>query len=553
MKKIYSKGLFALVAGAILASCADYNEIDNFVPKSGAAASTPYSEYATVKSYIDKSKYPNLTIGTALSASDFKSQELAHAAAVTNFDYVSLGTGLMSGKFMKSNGVKDFTDLQEILAHTKAIGFDIYGSPIAANTGQAFGWLEYLTSPIQIYVEYQYGDKIDYSTMDKYTGSSPDGVIDAANKALKVAKRKKVNIIEGIKLQKLSKYTFQFTAMTNAGSGKASFVISFNGVKVDGPGTNGVWTLGTGDWRTIILENLKTPEGAEEGYLTIENTVAGDIWVSDIEYGFYPDDHRDQTEEEVRDTINYALNTWCDALMQYNAGRMTSFDLIEDALDTKDVLENGMYNLKHSTTSSIYWQDVLGNENYAPKVSKATIAAYEKHGGNASDLKLFVAESNLINETRMQSLNYWMNIWEANGARIDGINAKLPLTYNEDAEKQAANEAAVEKLMQNLAATGKLVRISNLDINYLDAGGKGVAADKATDVQRQNIADYYAYVIKKYLQIIPAPQVAGISKGNLVDTSEPVGLWYKSKEKYNKEDWVRTPAYKAWCDALSGK
>ena len=40
------------------------------------------------------------------------------------------------------------------------------------------------------------------------------------------------------------------------------------------------------------------------------------------------------------------------------------------------------------------------------------------------------------------------------------------------------------------------------------------------------------------------------SKGNLADTSDPVGLWsIDSKSK----DWVRTATYKAFCDALKGQ
>ena len=49
---------------------------------------------------------------------------------------------------------------------------------------------------------------------------------------------------------------------------------------------------------------------------------------------------------------------------------------------------------------------------------------------------------------------------------------------------------------------------------------------------------------------IPNDKQAGICKGNMVDTSDPVGLW--AIDKYSK-DWVRTATYKAFCDALSGK
>ena len=50
------------------------------------------------------------------------------------------------------------------------------------------------------------------------------------------------------------------------------------------------------------------------------------------------------------------------------------------------------------------------------------------------------------------------------------------------------------------------------------------------------------------MEMIPREKQAGLCKANMVDTSDPVGLWaIDSKTK----DWVRTATYKAFCDALS--
>ena len=267
-----------------------------------------------------------------------------------------------------------------------------------------------------------------------------------------------------------------------------------------------------------------------------------------MDVGYFPDNHRPQTVKEMEDTINYALNAWCDGLMKINEGRIKSFDLIDEAIDTKAELENGMFDLKHSA-DKIFWQDVLGSANYAPAVSKAASAAYKNHGGNPEELKFFISESGLENAKKMESLNYWIGVWDANGAKIDGINAKLNLTYSEDAAKQEANRASLDKLLDDLAATKKLIRLSNFDIKYQDAAGVNVTANEIKSNQRQQLADYYGYVIKRYMSKIPNDKQAGICKGNLADTGDPVGLWAIDKNK----DWVRTATYKAFCDALSGK
>jgi hypothetical protein len=253
-----------------------------------------------------------------------------------------------------------------------------------------------------------------------------------------------------------------------------------------------------------------------------------------------------QTDQEKKDTINYALHEWCENLMKINAGRIKSFDLIDEAIDTKAVLGNGMYDLKHST-EQIFWQDILGSENYAPAVSKVASAAYEKYEGDPAALKFFISEAGLEDQKTFDSFKYWLDVWTQNGAKIDGINAKLNLSYSADPTKQAANKATLDKLIDNLASTGKLIRISNFDIKYMDATGVAVPASKITDEERQQLADYNAYVINRYMTTIQPQNQAGICKGNMADTNDPVGLWSVNKNK----DWVRTATYKAFCDALS--
>ena len=126
----------------------------------------------------------------------------------------------------------------------------------------------------------------------------------------------------------------------------------------------------------------------------------------------------------------------------------------------------------------------------------------------------------------------------------------MNLFYSEDEATQAANVATLEALLSNLATTGKLIRLSNFDIKYQDATGAYVTADKIEADQRQRLADYYGFVIRSYMNIIPNDKQAGICKANMADTSDPVGLWSIDKDS---KDWVRTATYKAWCDALSGK
>ena len=549
MKKIFRNGLMMLAAGALVVSCADYNVTDDFPATIDPTFSEPYKDLAPIKSYINRDQYPNMSLGATLKVSEFNKQELAHAAAMTNFDDVAFGTSLMSGSIINSRGVMNFLDMKDLLDHVQEIGGSVFGSPIVANANQADDWLKMLTAPIEIPVDFVEGKEVDYTTMTKFEGTVDKGSASIATwdnqNVLKVGSGATVAIIEDFEVDPLARYTTTFYATTEK---DVSFYINFSGNRVEGSASEGKWLVKPGKWTKVVVE-AQSAEDVKNGYLKIENGRNGVIYIQKAQVGYYPDNHRPQTAQEINDTINYGLNAWCDGMMKINEGRITSFDLIDEAIDTNTQLENGMYDLKHST-DKVFWQDILGSENYAPVVSRVASEAYQRHEGDPALLRFFISESGLDEPKKLESLNYWMRIWEANGAKIDGINAKLNLFYSEDETTQAANVASLNLLLDNLAATGKLIRLSNFDIKYQDATGASVTADKITPEQRQRLADYYGFVIKSYMNKIPHDKQAGLCKGNLADTSDPVGLW--SVDSKSKE-WVRTATYKAFCDALSGQ
>ena len=549
MKKLVRNGLLMLAVGALVVSCADYNVTDDFKAEPDPSFVEPYKDLDPVKSYINREQCPNLTLGAMLDVSEFNKQELAHAAAVTNFDNLAFGASLMSGAIINAKGVMNFLDMKDLLDHVEEIGGEVFGSPIVANDNQADDWLSTLTAPIEIIVDYVEGKTVDYTTMTSFEGTVEKGTAtiekyDGEN-ALKISSASSVRIIEGFDLDSLATYTTTFWAKADK---DVNFSVVFSGNPIDGGSANGRFSLAGGNWKKIVVES-QSASGETEGYLRIETARGTPVYIQKVQVGYYPDNHRPQTAQEKSDTINYALNAWCDGLMKINAGRIKLFDLVDEAIGT-DELDNGMYDLKHST-DKFFWQDVLGSENYAPVVSKVASGAYQKYDGDPAALKFFISESSLENEKKFESLKYWMSIWDANGAKIDGVNAKLNLTYSEDPETQEANKASLDNLLANLAnlaSTGKLIRLSNFDIIYKNAAGTKVSAKDITDEQRQSLADYYGYVIKSYMAKIPHEKQAGICKGNLADTSDPVGLW-----AVENKDWVRTATYKAFCDALSGK
>lgn len=557
MKKIYRNGLLMLMVGIFTASCAKYDITDDFYASPDPSFSEPYKDYAPVKTYIDKGKYANMSLGATLKVADFNKQELAHAAAVTNFDNYAFGTTLMAGTIINERGVMNFLDMMDLLDHVEEIGGEVFGSPLAANANQPEGWLKTLTAPIEVEVTTIKDKEVDYTTMDEFTGGykedapKPEIVknFEGGQNALMCSRKSEVNIVEGFDVDPSGTYTITFYAFTD---GSNSLFCTFSDSLVKEKNEDAIgkkFPLKTGEWVKVVVE-ARPSKNATAGYLRISGITSrkGAVYIKNVSVVHKPDNHRPQTAQEMNDTINYAFNAWCDGLMKVNKGRIKSFDLIDEPIDANSSLDNGYYDLKHSD-AGLFWQDVFGSENYAPTVSRIASEAYQRYEGDASKLRFFISEKGLEDQKKFESLKYWISLWDGKGAKIDGINAKLSLIYSENSDTQAANEASLNSLLDNLASTGKLIRLSDFDIKYQDASGANVSAAKITDEQRQRLADYYGHVIKSYMNKIPQDKQAGICKGNLSDTSDPVGLWSVNKSN----DWVRTATYKAFCDALSGK
>jgi hypothetical protein len=108
-------------------------------------------------------------------------------------------------------------------------------------------------------------------------------------------------------------------------------------------------------------------------------------------------------------------------------------------------------------------------------------------------------------------------------------------------------------MLQLMANTGKLVKISELDMGYVDRNGNTLKTSQLTDRQHRLMADYYRFIVRKYFEIVPPAQQYGITHWCITDApdnsgwrgGEPVGLWDMN---YN-----RKYAYAGFADGLRGK
>jgi GH35 family endo-1,4-beta-xylanase len=75
-------------------------------------------------------------------------------------------------------------------------------------------------------------------------------------------------------------------------------------------------------------------------------------------------------------------------------------------------------------------------------------------------------------------------------------------------------------MFQKLAATGKLIRVSELDMGLQDADGNAVKTIDVTEEQHHAMAAYYKFIVEKYLSLIPVAKQYGITAWGVTDSPE---------------------------------
>ena len=163
-------------------------------------------------------------------------------------------------------------------------------------------------------------------------------------------------------------------------------------------------------------------------------------------------------------------------------------------------------------------------------------------------MKLYINDYNLESywddNAKLKSLIQWIKDWEADGVtKIDGIGSQMHISCYGNPQTQESKKNAIVNMLKLMAESGKLVRISELDMAYVDEAGKSVNTNDMTEEQHKQMRELYEFVIKKYFEIIPEAQQWGICQWCPTDSpansgwraGAPTGLW--DKDYYRKHTY----------------
>ena len=223
----------------------------------------------------------------------------------------------------------------------------------------------------------------------------------------------------------------------------------------------------------------------------------------------------DLAGELVNDAIGYVYRDWVYTMVGHfdvygwDVVNETFSDWPVDFRDASitDMSKNFVWGLYFPSTK--VWVD---------KAFAYATDALKRYGKNAV---LYLNDYNL--ETLEAKRTAYCNYVRGN-SQVTGVGTQMHL----DMSEQNLKDKIVASLT-DLTATGRIVRISELDI-------------KSTNEQAQ--ADLYKFIFEKYLEIVPEAQRGGITIWGINDKDSWVGknnipLLYKG------DDYTRKPAYEA--------
>ena len=289
----------------------------------------------------------------------------------------------------------------------------------------------------------------------------------------------------------------------------------------------------TTDWSKVTL--MFTGKGTENAIaFDLNSAEHATFHIDDVSVKQYiPDTSGDGPSEEDIAKVDNAMQTWISAIVERYKNDVQAWDVVNEPMADG---ESGVRTSKNSDGGSdvFYWSDFLGRD-YSLKAFQYAKAA------NPNAL-LFINDYNLeSNPAKLDSLIAYVNELKEKGAKIDGIGTQMHIA-------DTRSYGAVRDMFQKLAATGLLIKISELDVRATPTG-----ATALTDGQSQLQAAMYQYVVKTYLEVVPKAQQYGITVWGVEDASS----WLNNppNKLYFPLLWddafKRKPTYDAVYDALS--
>ena len=398
-------------------------------------------------------------------------------------------------------------------------------------------------------------------------------------------------------LESGKKYMIQFYAKSSVANGSLQF--QYQNSSSGSQGGYNTFPVGT-DWQLCEFSFTPTPEDACRICLNF-GAVGAEYWIDNVKFGLAKDQSTAsnakvikfvknssskskavrrsatksyyvlKTAEEKREALLGAMDAWISGMASHLKEKGVTpygYDVLNEAITDgnkipRGIKTNGKLEFNGEDTEPtedvadgltlnwdddhFYWGYYIGDDYAAQAFTMARKYL-------PAETKLFLNDYNL--ETSPQKRQAFIDFAKSIDAKagqtvVDGLGTQCHLTLDISSDDSFDQQieafmAQVDASLTDLAATGKFVRITELDISL------GTATPSSTQLQAQYEA--YKRVFESYKRIVPADQQSGITIWTLSDNADEHTYWLpdESPNLFDK-DGLRKWAYKGVCDGIAGE
>ena len=530
MKKIHNILLASAAATLLLTGCVE--DFDTSYPAGEKPESVAMDDLT--RGYEVLKNYTGMKLGANLTIADLKAANTSFSTVLANFNEVNVADGFSHAAVVADDGSINAADNADAVQKVMDAGLVPFASLFAPNTwnmnvmnaATKDTWVE--GENLDFHQKYDFessaiGDVFG-TDKDSKVAKDPTG---KNGKSLCIKKAAKfiefpVNLPEGASLSTIKTISFDYYS-SNV---KKDVVIR---VKVGDKALQlrnfGIPTKAK-TWETFVVDLSKVDltETFDADALKSSNislvigqaAVPQQVYVDNIDiYSPYqkPGHFDPRPADEKAADVKKAMFAYVDNIMENYGDKVQAWNV------ASNLIEDLFYSLKSSenmvATDEFYPNDYL-DENWVADVCK------EIHSKKA-DAKLFYSEENMLTDAAKTeaAINY-INQWNEEGAKIEGIDAKLDVPYN--SSSLAETKANIDNLLATLKASGLEVRLSDMNVYLADASGTVADQSKATFEDYKGMAELYAYILNKAQDVL-GDKLYGVSFSTINQGATGVGLW----------------------------
>jgi len=461
-------------------------------------------------------------IGLAISEGTYKNSAAYREALGTHASSTTFGYYMKHGALVDDGGNVNFTNADEIFNAVTAQGVDVFGHTLGWHTNQNADYLKTIvgggSGPTAVNLISNGGFDTDLSSWSVQNTGDPSGTssfshttvageVRTGSGALKVITDKDYGSSQwrvqihtsafATESGKSYKVSFWIKAASGTGSIRLSLSPASNATPSAYQGDQTVTTA----WTQISFIFTKTAAETTKISFDIGNKAntyfIDDVMVVDAAASVPP------VGEALVTAVSGALNDFITKTVTHYKGKVSAWDVVNEAIaDNGSLRTDENTTVPQGATDYFFWSKYLG-EDWVLKAFQYAEAA-------DPDALLFINDYNLEYSTaKLDGLIALVNKMKAKGAKIDGIGTQMHISIN-------TSYAMIDKMFEKLAATGLLIRISELDVraNPYDKPDFSYLTHAQAIAYQANM---YEYVVKSYLKHVPAAQRHGITVWGIHD------------------------------------